>query len=92
MVNNMNYKEVCVPSQTVRVSLQMFSHWKSFQDLKLMFGVSRRVEQFTLRSQHHIVVTVEDSVLRTEMVGLESQEEDVPKRVLFLKSMSLLGQ
>jgi hypothetical protein len=29
------------------------------------------------------VATVEDSVLRTEMTGLESQEEDAPKRILF---------
>ena len=36
--------------------------------------------------------TVEDSVLRTEMTGLESQEEDDPKRVLFLRPMSYLGQ
>jgi hypothetical protein len=34
------------------------------------------------------VATVEESVLRTEMAGLESQEEDAPKRVLFYKSMS----
>ena len=38
------------------------------------------------------MATVEDSVLRTEMTGLESQEEDVPKRILFFKSMSCLGQ
>ena len=35
---------------------------------------------------------VEDSVLRTEMVDLESQEEDDPKRILFFKTMSWLGQ
>jgi hypothetical protein len=34
----------------------------------------------------------EESVLRTEMAGLESQEEDAPKRVLFYKTMSWLGQ
>ncbi len=38
------------------------------------------------------MATLEDSVLRTEMTGLESQEEDVPKRILFFKSMSWLGQ
>jgi hypothetical protein len=32
--------------------------------------------------------TVEDSVLRTEMSDLESQEEDTPKRILLLKPMS----
>jgi hypothetical protein len=38
------------------------------------------------------VATVEESVLRTEMTDLESQEEDAPKRVLFFKPMSWLGQ
>ena len=57
-----------------------------------MFPGSRRVEQLSLRSQHRIVATVEDSVLWTEMAGLESQEEDAPKRILFFKSMSWLGQ
>ena len=38
------------------------------------------------------MATVEESVLRTEMAGLESQEEDAPKRVLFYKAMSWLGQ
>jgi hypothetical protein len=38
------------------------------------------------------VATVEESVLRTEMADLESQEEDGPKDVLFYKSMSWLGQ
>ena len=33
-------------------------------------------------SQHRIVTTVEDSVLRTEMGDLESQEEDDPRRIL----------
>ncbi len=35
------------------------------------------------RCQQRVVATVEESVLRTEMAGLESQEEDAPKRVLF---------
>ncbi len=38
------------------------------------------------------MATVEESVLRTEMTVLESQEEDAPKRVLFYKPMSWLGQ
>jgi hypothetical protein len=38
----------------------------------------RLIHALTLRSQQRIVATVEDSVLRTEMDGLESQEEDVP--------------
>ncbi len=36
--------------------------------------------------------TVEESVLKTEMSGLESQEKDAPKRILFFKPMSWLGQ
>jgi hypothetical protein len=35
-----------------------------------------------------VVATVEESVLKTEMAGLESQEEDAPKRILFFKPMS----
>ena len=38
------------------------------------------------------MATVEESVLRTEMAGLEPQEEDAPKRILFYKPMSWLGQ
>ncbi len=53
-----------------------------------MFAGSRRVEQLNLRSQQRIVATVEDSVLRTEMAGFESQEEDAPKRIHFFKPMS----
>jgi hypothetical protein len=53
-----------------------------------MFADSHRAEQLSLRSQQRIVATVEDSVLRTEMTDLESQEEDAPKRILFFKSMS----
>jgi hypothetical protein len=35
-----------------------------------------------LRSQQRIVATVEESVLKTEMAGLESQEEDAPQKRL----------
>ncbi len=38
------------------------------------------------------MATVEDSVLRTELAGLESQEEDAPKRIPSFKPMSWLGQ
>ncbi len=48
-----------------------------------MFVGSRNTEQLSLRSQQHIVATVEDSVFRTEMVGLESEEEDDHNRILF---------
>jgi hypothetical protein len=53
-----------------------------------MFASSRRAQQLNLHSQQRVVATVEDSVLRTEMTVLESQEEDVPKRILFFKPMS----
>ena len=58
---------------------------------RLKFVGSRRHEQLSLRSQQRIVSTVEESVLRTEMTGLESQEEDSPKCILFFKPMSWLG-
>jgi hypothetical protein len=45
-----------------------------------------------LRSRQRIVDTVEESVLKTEMTDSESQEEDTPNRILFLKPMSCLGQ
>jgi hypothetical protein len=57
-----------------------------------MFTDSYRAEQLSLCSQQRIVDTVEDSVVRTEMSGLESQEEDTPKSILFFKTMSWLGQ
>jgi hypothetical protein len=76
-----------IPSQH-RVTQQILIHWHPFQDLKLEFVSSRRVQQLNLHSQQSVVDTVEDSVLRTEMTGLESQEEDVPKRILFFKPMS----
>ena len=53
-----------------------------------MSSASRRVEQLSLHSQQRIVSTIEDSVLRTEMADLESQEKDTPKRILFFKPMS----
>ncbi len=61
-------------------------------DLKLKYVGSRQAEQLILRSQQRVVTTVEESVLTTEMAGLESQEEDAPKRLLFFKTMSWLGQ
>ncbi len=53
-----------------------------------MFVGSHRAEQLSLRSQPRVVATVEESVLKMEMSGLESQEEDSPKRILFFKAMS----
>jgi hypothetical protein len=54
--------------------------------------VSHRPEQLPFRVRQHVVTTVEDSVLRTEMGRIESQEEDSPRRVLWFKPMSWLGQ
>jgi hypothetical protein len=45
-----------------------------------------------LSSQQRVMATVEESVLKTEMTGIESQEEDDPKSLLFFKPMSWLGQ
>ncbi len=45
-----------------------------------------------MRAQQRVVATVEDSVLRTEMENLESEEEDAPRRVLWYKPMIWLGQ
>ena len=86
-----NADATAIPSQH-RVTQQILSHWQPFRDLKLMFAGSHRAEQLTLRSQQRVVATVEESVLKTEMAGLESQEEDAPKRLLFFKPMSWLGQ
>jgi hypothetical protein len=80
-----------VPTQ-FKVTQQILLHWHLFRDLKLKFIGSLRAEQLRLRSQQRVVATVEESVLRMEMAGLESQEEDAPRRVLFFKPMSWLGQ
>ena len=66
-----------IPSQ-LKVPHQILSHWEPFRDLKARFAGSRLADQLSLRSQQRIVATVEDSVLRTEMTGLESLEEDDP--------------
>ena len=66
-----NADVVVIPSQ-LKVTQQILRHWQPFRDLKSRFADSRRAEQLSLRSQQLIVATVEDSVLRTEMTGLES--------------------
>jgi hypothetical protein len=86
-----NADVTALPSQH-RVTQQILSHWQPFKHLKLMFVGSRRAEQLSLHSQQRVVATVEDSLLRTEMADIESQEEDAPKRILFFKPMSWLGQ
>ncbi len=47
------------------------------------FPVSLRAEQLHFGVHQRVVATVEDSVLRTEMTSLESQEEDDPRHVLW---------
>ncbi len=79
-----------IPTQH-HLTHQILNHWQPFRDLKRTFAVSRRAEQLRLRTQQRIVATVEESVLRTEMAGLESQEEDAPRRNLWFKPMSWLG-
>ena len=76
-----------IPSQ-FKVTQQVLQKWQPFRDLKLKFLGSRRQEHLSSRCQQRVVSIVEESVLRTEMAGLESQEEDAPKRVLFYKPMS----
>ncbi len=86
-----NVDTTVIPSQ-LKVTKQILLHWQAFRDLKLMFAGSRRAEQLSLRSQQRVVATVEESVLKMEMTGLESPEEDAPKCLLFFKPMSWLGQ
>ena len=74
---------VDLPSQ-FKVTQEILRKWQPFRDLNLKFVGSRRQEQLSSLCQQRVVATVEESVLRTEMTGLESQEENTPKRVLFL--------
>jgi hypothetical protein len=86
-----NADVTAIPSQ-FKVTKQILLHCQPFRDIKLKYVGSRPAEQLSLRSQQRIVDTVEESVLKTEMTGLESQEEDSPKRILFFKPMRWLGQ
>ncbi len=86
-----NVAVTALPSQ-FKVTKQILLHWQPFRDLKLKYVGSRQAEQLSSRSQERVVATVEESVLKTEMTGLESQEEDAPKRILFFKPMSWFGQ
>jgi hypothetical protein len=46
-----------LPSRhSIRITLQVLSHWQQFRDLKIMFPSSRRAEQVSLHSQQRIVV------------------------------------
>jgi hypothetical protein len=80
-----------IPSQ-FKVTKQILLHWQPFRDLELKYVGSRQEEQLSSHSHQRVVTTVEESVLKTEMTGLESQEEDAPKCILFFKPMSWLGQ
>jgi hypothetical protein len=87
-----NFDVTVIPSQ-FKVTKQILLHWQPFRcdirDLKLKYVGSRQTEQLSLRSQQRVVTTVEESVLKTEMADLESQEEDAPHRIiLFFKPMS----
>ena len=53
---------------------------------------NRLTHQILSMWQQRVGATVEDSVLHTEMDNLESEEEDAPRRVLWYKPMSWLGQ
>jgi hypothetical protein len=90
--NSPSNPDVTVIPSHHRVTQQILSHWHPFQDLKLMPAGSLRAEQLRLYSQQLIVATVEDSVLRTEMVDLESQEEDAPNRLSFPPPWALRSQ
>jgi hypothetical protein len=79
-----------MPSQ-FKVTKQILFHLQPFRDLKLKYVGSRQAEQLSSRSQERVVTTVEESVLKTEMAGLESQEEDAPKCILFFKPNELVG-
>ena len=74
-----------------KLTQQILMHWQPFKDLQQTFAVSRRAEQLNLRKQQRVVATAEDSVLRTELGDLESQEEDAPKRTLWYTPMAWLG-
>jgi hypothetical protein len=78
-----NVTVIPVQNRLTQPILIMFQHFN--KDLKQSFVVSHRTDQFPFRAQQRVVTTVEDSILRTEMTSLESQEEDTPRRVLYLK-------
>ena len=79
---------------TLSSSLNTGSHNKSSHGgscLKTSNRDLRRSEQLRLHTYHRVVDSVEDSDLCVEMGALESQEEDVPKRILWYKPLGILG-
>jgi len=71
-----------IPAQN-GLTHKILSMWSPFKDLKQTFAVSLRAEQLRLRVQQRVVATAEDSVLRTQMTSLESQEERMPPDAYF---------
>jgi hypothetical protein len=81
-------KEVCAPTQS-KVNVGSGAYRLHSQDDVSHHQGSGPLSLPQLNHpQQRIVTTVEDSVLRTEMTDLETQEEDSPKCILFFKSMS----
>jgi hypothetical protein len=83
--------DVTVSPSQFKVTKQILLHWQPFRDLQLKYVGSRQAEQLSLRSQQRVVSTVEESVLKTEMADLESQEEDAPKVSPLLQANELAG-
>ena len=73
-----NVDVTSIPSQN-RVTLQILRLWQTFKDLNQTCVVSNRAEQFRFRTQQRVVVTVEDSVLRTEMTSLRVSRGGCPQ-------------
>jgi hypothetical protein len=72
-----NADDTDIPSQH-RVTQQILSHWKPFQDLKLMFAGSHRAEQLSLRSQQRVVA----AALRSLSLRRRRQALSLRKRML----------
>ena len=78
--------KVTIPDQKT-LTHQILSLCQTFKDLMQTFEVSRRAEQLRLHTHQRVVDTVEDSGLSVEMGTLETQEEDVPNRILWYKPL-----
>ena len=69
-------KNSCTQLKYLNSHCNRVRSWRPFQVLQQVFAVSHRAEYLRLRMEQRIVATVEDSVLRTELGELDSQEED----------------
>jgi hypothetical protein len=65
---------------TVFMNLQILNMCQHFKYLKQTFTVSLRAERLHLRVHQRVVCEVEDSVLLTEIVSLDSQEELIEQK------------